>query len=225
MRTRVVFGVVILYFALAVPATWAQTSKAPQQPSRDETTSFRDYLAPYVGMDGGPTLFKEASPLAGFDQGTPRAYGVAIGFWGRGVLSGELDVAYHRNFFGPPGTPYVFTGGTGTFGSNSLITVTASFVVNPSIDAGRMRIRPYIFAGGGLMRSRVSGFVQFGKDTDNRGVLDLGAGLQLYPHKRIGIRADFRYNVGGTADSSENGWGWMDRWSFYRFVIGPSFTF
>jgi len=231
MRTRLVLGLAILCLALAIPAAWAQGNTPQAQSStNNDKDSFRDYIAPYIGFDSGGTLFGSAnvgSALKGLDPGIPRVYGIAVGFWGKGMLSGELDFAYHQNFFGPENQNIFTTGnGTGTLGSNNLMTITASFVINPSIDAGPVRIRPYVFIGGGLMRSTISGFADLGGNVNNRGIVDIGGGLQFYPHKRIGIRADFRYNIGvGAGGSGGNGWGWMDTWRFYRFVIGPSFTF
>jgi opacity protein-like surface antigen len=230
MRTRLVFGLAILCLALAVPTAWAQTStpQTQSQSSTNDKDSFRDYLAPYIGFDTGGSLFKAAdapAALKGLDPGNPRVYGIAVGFWGKGMLSGELDFAYHKDFFGPEGSPFIFTNQTGAIGSNNLMTITASFVINPSIDIGSQRIRPYVLVGGGLMRSTISGFGNLGGNVDNRGIVNIGGGLQYYFHKRVGVRADFRYNIGVGAETSGSGWGWMNTWNFYRFVIGPAFTF
>ncbi|HEY3381934.1 MAG TPA: hypothetical protein VGK32_09220 [Vicinamibacterales bacterium] len=227
MRTCLVLGLATFCLALAVPASWAQTNaqQAQAQSFKNDKDSLRDYISPYIGLDTGGTLFKAATPLGGLDQGNPKVFGVALGFWGKGMLSGELDFAYHKDFFGPVGSPYIFTNQRGTLGSNNLMTITGSFVINPSIDIGSQRIRPYVLVGGGLMRSTIEGFSNLGKNTDNRGIVNVGGGLQYYPVKRVGIRADFRYNLGVGANSSDNGWGWMDNWNFYRFVVGPAFTF
>jgi hypothetical protein len=233
MRNRLLLGLAILCLAVAVPAAWAQGNNKPAAQSGNSSSdkdSFRDYISPYIGIDGGGTLFGAANvgaAIKGLDPGTPKAYGIALGFWGKGILSGELDFAYHKNFFGPE-NQNIFTAGngSGTLGSNALMTITANFVINPSIDIGAMRIRPYVFVGGGLMRSTIDGFTNLGGNADNRGIVDVGGGLQFYPHKRIGIRADFRYNIGvGAGGKGGNGWGWMDDWKFYRIVIGPAFTF
>jgi opacity protein-like surface antigen len=230
MRTRLVLGLVILCLVLAVPTTWAQGNNQQAQSSNsknDEKDSFRDYLSPYIGMDTGGTLFKSVTPLGGLNQGTPTVYGVAIGFWGKGMLSGELDFAYHKNFFGPEGTTFIFdaTKPGAAVGSNNLMTITASFVINPSIDIGSQRIRPYVFVGGGLMRADIKGFTNLGGNVNNRGIVDIGGGIQYYPHKRIGLRVDVRYNLGVGANNSDKGYGWMDKWNFFRIVVGPSFTF
>jgi opacity protein-like surface antigen len=228
MRTFPVLGLAVLCLTLAVPTAWAQANAPQVQSSNNDKDSFRDYIAPYIGVDGGGTLFKAVSSpsqLKGLDPGNPRVYGIAVGFWGKGMLSGELDFCYHKDFFGPEGSPYIFSNQSRTLGSNNLITITASFVINPSIDIGSQRIRPYVFIGGGLMRSNISDFTNLGGNVDNRGIVDIGGGLQYYPHKRIGIRADFRYNIGVGANASGSGYGWMDNWKFYRLVIGPAFTF
>jgi len=176
---------------------------------------YNDYIAVYYGWNFGGGLFA-GGPFEGFDTGGPKSLGVAVGFWGSGMLSGELDFCYSPEFFGPKDE----------VSDNNLMSVTASFVINPTIRFGSQKVRPYVLVGGGLMRTRIEDFKIFGADVNNQGVVDVGGGLQYYFHPRIGIRGDVRYFIGvGAEESDEDGWGWIDDWNYYRATIGLAFTF
>jgi opacity protein-like surface antigen len=183
------------------------------QISKDD---YRDYVALYYGVNFGGDLF-EGGPFEGFDSGNPKALGVAVGFWGKGMLSGELDFCYNPEFFGPKDE---------LESDSNLLTLTASFVINPSIDIGSQRIRPYFLIGGGLMRATIDEFAVLGKSTTNKGVVNLGGGVQYYFHPRVGVRGDLRYFRGvGSTDEDEDGWGWIPNWNYFRATAGVAFTF
>lgn len=248
MRVRVLLGL-ILCLALVAPAVaLAQSSGAadPQQaqaqnPSasatqaqvnqhkdRSDKDKNRDYLMVYVGRNFGGDMFKN---FTASDRGAPRTYGVALGFWGKGALSGEFDFGYHPQFFGKASAPSPWGLTGNTVGNNNLMTFTASFVIHPvSIDPGTVRIRPYVLVGGGLARATISDFAKFfNSDKRNVGVVDAGGGLQIYPIHQFGIRADVRYfkGVGAnkSSDSITNGWGWLNTWNWWRVTVGAGFAF
>lgn len=175
---------------------------------------YNDYIAFYYGVNFGGDLFS-AGPFESFDLENPKALGVAVGFWGSGILSGELDFCYSPEFFGPEEI----------VSDNNLMSVTASFVINPTIRFGSQKIRPYVLVGGGLMRTRIEDFDVFGADVRNQGVVDVGGGLQYYFHPRVGLRGDLRYFKGVGANDDDDGWGWVDNFNYFRATAGIAFTF
>ncbi|MFB3854783.1 MAG: hypothetical protein ACE148_13285 [Vicinamibacterales bacterium] len=195
------------------PAPAFDRSQAEQQSY--DPDEYNDYIALYYGVNFGGGLF-DSSPFESFDTSNPKAMGVAVGFWGSGMLSGELDFCYSPEFFGPKDE----------VSDNNLMSVTASFVINPTVRFGSQKVRPYVLVGGGLMRTRIEDFKILGKDVKNQGVVDIGGGLQYYFHPRIGIRGDMRYFMGvGADDTDDDGWGLIDDWNYYRGTIGIAFTF
>lgn len=175
---------------------------------------YNDYVAIYYGWNFGGDLFADG-PFESFGTAGPKTMGAAVGFWGSGMLSGELDFAYSPEFFGDKDE----------VSDNNLMTVTASFVINPTIRFGSQKVRPYVLVGGGLMRSKIADFKILGKDVKNQGVVDVGGGVQYYFHPRIGIRGDLRYFMGVGAKDDEDGWGWIEDWNFFRVSAGLAFTF
>jgi len=201
--------------ALAIGVCLLVPALALAQGTPRDPDEYADYIAPYIGVNFGGDLFK-SGVYEEFGKDNPRAMGLAVGFWGKGMISGELDFCYNPEFFGPKEIA----------SNNDLMTVTASFVINPTIDFGSQRIRPYFLVGGGLMRARIEDFKILGKDVKNKGVVDVGGGVQYYFHPRIGVRADIRYFMGvGADDSKDSGWGWIEDWNYFRATIGVAFTF
>jgi len=199
------------------PATASPASPPGTQAGQTyvyEEKEYNDYIAFYYGVNFGGALFEE-SPFEAFDTNNPKALGVAVGFWGNGMLSGELDFCYSPEFFGPKDE----------VSDNNLMSVTASFVINPTIRFGSQRIRPYVLVGGGLMRTRIADFKILGKDVKNQGVVDVGGGVQYYFHPRIGVRGDLRYFMGVGGKDDDDGWGFFEDWNYYRGTIGIAFTF
>jgi hypothetical protein len=221
MRLRVL-AVCLVSLALVAPAPFAQAQPAGNTSKNDHY----DYIALYYGGDFGGQLFASTG-LKDIGRGTPHALGLAVGFWGEGMLSGELDFCYHPKFFGANtnlSDPLHFSD------NNNLITLTANFVINPTFDFGSQRIRPYVLIGGGLMRGTIQDFGILGKSTKNVGIVDAGGGIQYYFHPRIGVRGDVRYNIGIGAKGTDEmggttGWGSIDNWNFWRGTVGIAFTF
>jgi hypothetical protein len=174
-----------------------------------------DALVGFVGRNFGGHLFDGTTGLD--SSNNPRAYGASILFWGPGVIAAELDYGYNPEFFGPKDD----------VSENNLISITMSAIVGPTIPlTDTMRLRPYFVIGGGLIRSKISEFADLGlKDTNNRGVVDVGGGLYYYFLSHLGVRGDIRYFRGVGANDTDNGWGFLDHWDYYRGTIGLAIAF
>jgi hypothetical protein len=146
----------------------------------------------------------------------PKAIGGSLGFLARSWVSGEIDFGYTKDYFGDS----AFLGG------NNLMTLTGSMIVGPWIHlTANQVIRPYGVIGGGLARSKIEDFVQFGSDTQNRGVIDYGGGVMVYLVRNFGLRGDVRFmkDVGSDASSSK---GWAVTETMYkRATIGAFLAF
>src|SRR5438309_2818303 len=103
--------------------------------------------------------------FAGFPHGeNPKAWGLQLDWWQRGILGAELDFGYSKNFLG-------------TLSGANLLTLTANAIIGPWARFGdHSALRPYFVIGGGLQRTSAGGFTSFGATSSNRGVLGIGGG-------------------------------------------------
>jgi hypothetical protein len=138
------------------------------------------YAAPFLSYDVGgdagtcPSLVNDCSEKKS-------GYGVALGFLMGHLLGFEEDIGFAPDFYGK----------STTFGTNSVLTMMSNVVVSIPVPI----LRPYVSAGGGVMRSHVGfGFTANGTtDANNTSIAyDIGGGVMvsLIPH--IGLRADVR---------------------------------
>jgi len=237
IRKRLV--VVFLALALMPAAAHAQQAQQPppaQQPQQvqqapqaqpktlDEIKKEtpQDALIPFIGINGGGSLFGDLN-ITGDLSSKPLSYGASLLFWGPGLLAGELDFGYNPNFY--EDLDVVSPGA-----STNMYTLTLNFVIGPTFFIGeKVRLRPYALVGGGLMRSQISDFILVNplnvSDRQNQGVVDIAGGLYFYPIRRIGIRGDVRYFMGIGANSSEDGWGSIEGWNYFRITIGAAIAF
>jgi hypothetical protein len=217
MRLRSLIGALLCGMVLTASSSGAQSDN--RATPRDDKDRDRDYICIYVGGAFGGNMFVGTSGVGALDRGVPQNYGAAISWWGKGVFAGEADLTYYKDFFGPSNSPGL--------GANQLYTFTGNFVINPvSIDFSTQRIRPYFVIGGGLMRAQISDFLKYyGAETKNWGVVDAGAGIQYYPIHRIGLRADIRYYRAVGTNESGSGWGWINKWDWFRGSVGAAIAF
>jgi hypothetical protein len=131
------------------------------------------------------------SPFAGYNFGGDSAncvslqnceekrlnLGVSFGTT-HGIFGFEEDIAYARDFFGTlPG------------GSNAMLTVMSNLML--VVPAGP--IQPYALVGLGLMRPHVQfDALSLALDENTLGY-DIGAGLNIFLGRAIGIRGDVRH--------------------------------
>jgi hypothetical protein len=229
MDTRRLVLIAVLALVLVPATSVAQQTQTPQtqvqqappktlEQIKEDTP--QDALIGFIGYNAGGSLLS-AIQEAGTSGSKPKAMGASLLFWGPGVLAGELDFGYNPDFY------RTFTNVVASGATSNLETITLNFVLGPTFFVGEsMRVRPYVLVGGGLMRSKISEFVEHLSfhDTDNRGVIDFAGGLYFYPIKRVGIRGDVRMFRGVGANGSDKGYGLSD-WTFYRISIGVALAF
>jgi opacity protein-like surface antigen len=129
-----------------------------------------------------------------------------------GIFGFEEDLAYAKNFFGvvPGADNNVFT---------AMSNLTAGVFGGP--------VQPYVLAGVGLIRTHVSlNPTTTGAQTKNAFGYDLGAGVNGFVTRAVGLRGDLRHLhtfqdvpiLGATFASEE-------KLDFWRASIGVTFRF
>jgi hypothetical protein len=210
-RLLLALFLVVLFAPVAPgqPAPPAQLAPAQAAPQHEDPDNF------LVGWYGWHFANGIEDVLA-IDEANPKTMGVSYGFFARSWVSGELDFGYSKDYFGDPD----FLGG------NNLMTLTGSVVVGPWLHITDSQIiRPYGIFGGGLARSEIEAFVQFGKTSRNRGVIDYGGGVMVYFIRNFGVRADIRIMRDVGSDSSDkDGWG-ITETTYRRFTVGAFVAF
>lgn len=211
MRLPVAILALFILVVSAIPVAAQDPPPAQQQVVYQEKVEGPDnYLVPYWNSNSGGTMFFDE------DRKSSQGYGLSFTFWGRGILSAEVDFNYNPSFFGD----------SSDYDTNNLMTFTVSGIIGPWIQAGSMRIRPYAVIGGGLLRSTIEEFATVGwKTNQNRGVVDAGGGVLWLFTRNIGIRGDARYRMGVGAKDDEDGWGMLDAWKFLRLSAGVALAF
>jgi opacity protein-like surface antigen len=137
-------------------------------------------------------------------------FGARLGLFTGGLFSLEFEYGHTPNFYGK---------GT-VFDSSSVRTFMGSLVIG--FPAGP--VRPYAVAGFGLIK-RTLEYTQAQVDvTDSRAAYTLGAGLNIFFSKHVGINGDFRYFRNFTAgnfvmDLSN------DTFNYARGTVGVTFKF
>lgn len=125
------------------------------------------------------------SPWAGVILGNEpaegrRALGWTAGGMRGGVFGGEFDFGFSPDFFDEAV-------------DNSALTLMGNLIVG--IPLGGVRgagLRPYVTAGGGLIRTQID--TPTGRDNANNEVgLNVGGGLMGFFSDHFGVRGDLRY--------------------------------
>jgi opacity protein-like surface antigen len=212
---------IILALALVPAAAYAQQTQNTTREDVERDTP-QDAIIPFIGVNGGGSLFGDLNVTEDLSS-SPKSYGASLLFWGPGLLAGELDFGYNPDFY--EGLDIV-----APTASSNMLTLTLNFVIGPTFFVGdNMRIRPYGLVGGGLMRSEISDFIAISplstSDRRNQGVVDIAGGVYFYPIKRIGIRGDVRYFMGIGSNDSDDGWGSIEGWNYYRITVGAAIAF
>ena len=119
------------------------------------------------------------------DQGRG-AFGLTAGGTGSGVVGGELEVGYSPSFFGTQND----------FGHNTVLDVTLNVTFGMPLGNWRRgaAVRPYVRAGGGLIRTQIDGGSLFNvSSSQNHLGYDLGGGIMGFFSKSVGLRGDITY--------------------------------
>jgi hypothetical protein len=137
-------------------------------------------IQPFVGLTfGGDTTLVNLSQ----DAGERRA---VVGINGR--LLGEVfgiegDVGHTSGFFGDEGLIV----------KSGVTTITANVIVGLPREWMRYTLRPYLVAGGGVIRVRADDFLGVLPLDSRLNAFDLGGGATGFLNDRVGLNWELRY--------------------------------
>jgi len=130
------------------------------------------FLTPYAGVNfAGSTVDKRTN------------FGGSLTWLGSSGIGLEVDMGFIPDFFAERDSELDL------LGDNSVTTLMGNIVLG---GGGSGSIRPYVSAGGGLMRSQVGSFGEFFDTTDNAFGVNAGAGVRV-GRGRLSLRGDVRY--------------------------------
>ena len=134
------------------------------------------------------------SPWAGINFANEPAdgrgsFGLTGGSMAGGVIGGEIDFGYSPSFFGEENV----------FGNNNVVTFMGNLIVGLPLGGTQgPSVRPYVTAGGGLIRSKID--VLSTDISSNDFGINAGGGVMLFFGDRLGVRGDLRYFRTGWGD-------------------------
>lgn len=137
-------------------------------------------IVPFWGINFGGDAGKTFTEAAESKQQT---FGVSAAFFGGGVVGIEADFAYSPDFFGKTDA-----------GGSSVTTMVGNLVL--AVPFGGQKgfgVRPYAFAGVGLLRSSADYPGLFDEGEDNSLAWNTGGGVLVFFGNRYGVRVDVRY--------------------------------
>jgi opacity protein-like surface antigen len=146
-------------------------------------------------------------------------YGASLAYLGAGIAGFEIDFGYSPNFFELDEDDSL-----NLVGDGNVTTLMANFMLN--LPAGP--VRPYIVAGGGLIKTRVDGADQFFTDIDSNNFgFDVGAGLNAMFSDNVGIRGDVRYfrSINKDDDDIDLDSLSLSSFKFWRGTVGITLKF
>ncbi|MEZ5318765.1 MAG: outer membrane beta-barrel protein [Vicinamibacterales bacterium] len=161
------------------------------------------FFTPYAGVAAGDDAVD-----------TPFTFGASVMWVDTAGL--EIDAAYTPDFFGES-TAFTLVD------SSNVTSLMANLVIAP----GRGPLRPYLVAGGGLLRARVtSGSAFFDDLSANSFGVDAGGGLLIRAGDHVGLRGDVRYLRSLQDQGDEDGATIaIGRFGFWRATLGVTFGF
>ena len=137
-------------------------------------------IIPFWGVNFGGDSGKTFTSAAESKQQT---FGVSAAFFGGGVVGIEADFGYSPDFFGKTDA-----------GGSSVTTMVGNVVL--AVPFGGQKgfgVRPYGFAGVGLLRSSAEFPGVFDEGDNNSLAWNTGGGVLLFFGDRYGLRFDIRY--------------------------------
>ena len=146
------------------------------------------WVSPFAGINFGG----DAGGKFGDNVDDPNhfTWGVDVGGMIAGVFGAELDVAYTNNFFGTDDA----------FEKNKVLTIIPNLIIGIPIGGqSGAGIRPYLTAGVGVAKRNLE-FDEIEIFDDNEVVYSVGGGVMGYFNDHFGLRADYRYIRGFSAD-------------------------
>jgi opacity protein-like surface antigen len=135
------------------------------------------WVSPWIGSAFGSSI----------DNGRG-TFGVSAGGMGGGIVGAEFDFGYNPSFFGTEND----------FGNNSVLNAMANVIVGVPIGGTYGKgVRPYVLAGGGLIRTQIDGVNNANlfrpASSNNMFGWDAGAGVMGFFNDHVGLRGEIRY--------------------------------
>jgi hypothetical protein len=164
-------------------------------------------LTPYLGLTFG-----------GDSENEQLNFGGSIAYLGGGILGVELDAAITPNFFDTDDDTF------DDIEDSNVSTVMGNLILSiPMQNAG---VRPYVVAGGGIIRSRVTSVGNVFDVDDNSFGINIGGGIVGQFNPRVGIRGDVRYfrNVQDSEEGDDTDID-LGGFNFWRATLGVAFRF
>lgn len=176
------------------------------------TASAEWVLSPHIG-----TRFAGSTNFVVGREGTEEnkaGFGASIGFLTGGILGVEGEIAFIPGFFDGPAIV-----------SSMITTLMGNAVIAAPLGATRYGLRPYVTAGGGLLRARGDDSAGAVISSNLFGV-NFGGGAIGPVSPRTSLRFDLRYvrNLGNDSDARTFD-GADVALSFWRGTVGLSFHF
>lgn len=142
-------------------------------------------LIPYLGFTfaGGSSLFADLEGGAGE---TASALGASLAVVGAGILGVEADIGYVPGFFERGERQIVVPG-------SYVTSLTGSVVVTLPLSVTRESLRPYVVAGGGLLRAEARDQLSTFPIRSTMPAVTLGGGAVGFLSSSVGVRFDLRY--------------------------------
>jgi hypothetical protein len=140
------------------------------------------FVTPFIGVNfagaTGTTLVNAV------DDNSKLAYGVSLGYMGKGVIGFEEDVAYSPRF----------VAAAVNVGQTNVFTLMSNLIIGIPIGGQTgAGVRPYVLGGVGLLRTNVERSLA-AVALDRNGIgFDLGGGVNVYFSDHLGVRGDLRY--------------------------------
>ncbi len=174
------------------------------------------FFTPFVGANfAGDASFGDFDDADDeFEQRVD--FGATLGY-NPGVVGFEIDLGWSPNFFENTIGPANFE-----FGDSNVTTLMGNLLISAPPGRG---VRPYVSAGLGLIRSRVSGAGDLFDDaTRNDLGINFGGGLNAQFNDSIGIRGDIRYLRSLEDDDPDNEFDLgLSDFDFWRGTVGVAF--
>jgi hypothetical protein len=142
-------------------------------------------LMPYLGFTfaGGSSLLSDLEQGAGE---TASLLGASLALLGGGVLGVEADLGYIPGFFERGDREIVVPG-------SSVFSVTGSVLVTLPLSVTRESLRPYLLAGGGILRAEARDLRSVFPLRSTMPAFTLGGGAIGFLSNTVGVRFDLRH--------------------------------
>ncbi len=142
-------------------------------------------VIPYLGFTfkGGSALFADLERGSGE---TASALGASVALVGAGILGLEADIGYLPGFFERGKRQIVVPG-------SSVTSLTGSVMLTLPLGITRESLRPYVVAGGGLMRAEARDIISTFPIRSTMPAVALGGGAVGFLSNSVGVRFDLRY--------------------------------